>query len=518
MKFLNFRIKMIWPSDLLSSFTWCLLVLIIVLIKYYLHRKWSLLKNLNVPHIPPSIRNFGSARAVWSEKPFTFDLECKEKFGRIYGYYIMTKPRIAVHDLNILQQIFVKDFSNFTNRVEKLNPFEETMSNGLLFIEDEQWKRVRTTMTPAFSSLKLKLMKGIVERCVSNTIDVLGKKCKNENGIFNVKDVFGRLSLDVICASAFSTDVNSQDTSKKEPQISIQAKELFKAGFFNIYFLIGILFPFLETFIGKILAKKSFMVYFKQLCNRIINQRDDHQHGNNRVDLMQIMLDYKVSDTVIKKGVRKGMSEIEVIANSVTMLLAGYDTTSIAMANLIYNLAQYQDVQEKLHLEIDEVFRKKDGNLDYDSVNELNFLELCINESIRLYPPIAKTTRVAKKEINIHGLTIPAGMLMVMPIHALCHDPEYWDDPMEFKPERMKYMDGMNPMVYQPFGSGPRNCIGKRFALMEMKIAICKLLHQYKFIPTSETPKPPLRLKFDLTVHPKDKITLKAIPRQNHSM
>lgn len=504
---------MIFPTDILSTESWILLATFVLLLSYLIKRKWSVLSTWNIPHDPPSIRNFGHVKIIVSEKVFQYELDCKKKFGPIWGYYTMTSPRIVIHDPEILKIIYIKEFSKFPNRVKKLRLVHgEELANGLLFTIDDQWKRIRTTLIPTFSTAKLRQMVGLIKWCTDNTLDVFRCKIESSDGIFVARNTFGRLSMDVICAAAFSTDVNSQDETKEQPRITLNANQFFKTGFFQASFLIAAIFPFLEPLVSKHASRRSHIIYFRELCNEIMQRRREEKR--DRVDLMQLMSDAEVPESELKSGSKKGMSRLEIIGNSITMLFAGYETTSTAMSFLAYNLAQYPEIQKQLQHEIDQMFESC-SELDYENVNQLKFLDMCVNESLRLYVPIARNSRIAEEDITIKGVTIPKGCIVVIPLYALSHDPEYWDDPMEFNPERMRNMDDIDPLIYQPFGCGPRNCIGMRFAIMEIKISFCKILHSFSFETTADTPKPPLELLYDLTTRPKVNFNLKVVARSD---
>ncbi|XP_039255469.2 cytochrome P450 3A29-like [Styela clava] len=502
--------------EYLSFETWILLGSLILLARYYIQLKWSMLDSLHIPHDPPSIWNFGHLKQAVMNRISNYDSDQKEKHGPIWGYYVFFRPRIVCHDLEILQQIFIKEFSTFRNRLGGFAGLNgEEMANGLLEAADSQWKRMRKTMTPTFSTSRLRQMFNIIDWCTNNTLAVFKNTVDRKNGVFTAKDVFSRLSLDVICSSAFSTDVNSQDDSKDEPQISVNAKNLFKNSRFDPTFLISIMFPSLGSKLFKFSKRSPLFRYFNDVCKKIIQQRNAEDSLSNRIDLLQLMLNSKVPASELDKDSKKGMSEIEIIGNSIVMILAGYETTSTVMSFLAYNLAQYPKVQHKLQAEIDEMYETKDS-LDFDTVNSLQYLDMCINESIRLYTPVPRTVRKSNKDITLSGLTIPKDMLIVIPIASLCHDPEYWNEPMEFQPERMRNVNEMHPMVFQPFGSGPRNCIGMRFALMEVKVAFCKLLHEFSFKPTLDTPVPPLQIIVNAsTIRPKVNFNLQIVPRMN---
>nr|XP_039265290.1 cytochrome P450 3A5-like [Styela clava] len=509
---------MISPLDVLSFESWIFVASVIFLARYYVRRKWSKLENLQIPFDPPSLMNLGSLRKEFGEKTaFEYDNECKKKYGNIWGLYEGLHPVITVHDPDILRQIFIKDFSNFPDRDKRLTKIGgKELNNGLTVVSGKQWKRIRSTMTPTFSTSKLKNMFGIVEWCVDNAVAAFNKKVENKNGIFNPKESFSRLSLDIVCSAAFSTKVHSQDDTVEEPEISKQAKNIFSSSFFNPLILLCIVFPPFEKVLEKlnISAFGSGAVgYFKTLTDRVIGKRKENHHAESRVDLMQLMLDSEIPEDKLTENNVKGMTKTEIVGNSMLMILAGYENTGGTMSFLAYCLAQNPEIQTKVQEEIDEMFEEH-GKFDYEGLSKLKLLDMCINETLRLYIPILKNTRFAEKEITINGFTIPAGMQINIPTYQLAHDPEYWDEPYEFKPERMQDMSQIDPMVYQPFGAGPRNCIGMRFALLEIKLSLAKILQNFTIKPTENTPKPPLKLKFAFSVRPEVEFDLKVEPRR----
>lgn len=145
---------------------------------------------------------------------------------------------------------------------------------------------------------------------------------------------------------------------------------------------------------------------------------------------------------------------------------------------------------------------------------EMEYLDSVINESLRLYPIASRLERVAKASVEINGLVIPKGMVVLVPTWPMHRDPEIWPEPEKFKPERFskKNKDNIDPYIYMPFGSGPRNCIGMRFALVVMKLAVVEILQRYSFSVCKET-EIPFELDVQGLLAPKRPIQLKLVPR-----
>ena len=172
------------------------------------------------------------------------------------------------------------------------------------------------------------------------------------------------------------------------------------------------------------------------------------------------------------------------MAQGIGFFMAGFETTSNTMTTLCYNLAQNPHVQEKLVKEI-ETFDK----LDHETIHEMVYLEAVIKENLRIFPPAISLHRECKKDTIIGNILIKKGVNIKFPVWALHHSEDFYENPKNFQPERFlpESKEDIEPYAYIPFGGGPRKCLGMRFALIEMKIALAKLLQKYQLFTVPET-------------------------------
>lgn len=151
------------------------------------------------------------------------------------------------------------------------------------------------------------------------------------------------------------------------------------------------------------------------------------------------------------------------------------------MTNVLYLLAKYPSIQEKL---INEVKNLQDEDIEnWSVVNNLVFLNAVVNETLRFLPLAARIDRRCVQDVNINGIQITKGTLIIIPVYAMHHDPDHFEDAHLFKPERFLpgYTGKDNSDAFLPFGTGPRNCVGMRFALMGIKFALVRILRELKF-------------------------------------
>ena len=145
-------------------------------------------------------------------------------------------------------------------------------------------------------------------------------------------------------------------------------------------------------------------------------------------------------------------------------------------------------LQEELDLKLGDS-DQEDTVPDYEGVQNLLYLDQCINETMRLFPPGILLDRVCNEEITLHGVRFPKGMPVILPIYAIHRDPEIWVDPDEFKPERFspEAKEARHQFSYFPFGQGPRNCIGMRLGQLELKIVLASMLRHFDVVPCQKT-------------------------------
>ena len=195
----------------------------------------------------------------------------------------------------------------------------------------------------------------------------------------------------------------------------------------------------------------------------------------------------------------------------IVLVIAGYETTSTALSYITYAIASHPLEQQKLQQHIDTHFDSyiDDDMPSYDTVAQMDYLDMFIRETLRMYPILPVViNRQSTEDFDIPNIgTIPAGTRIAVDMYTLHFDPDLWGpvDPHTFYPER--FATKRHSMAWIPFGAGPRNCIGMRFALMELKLALVCLLKTYTIVSCGEaTDKSFQQLKESVVVAPKEVI------------
>ncbi|XP_005103001.1 cytochrome P450 3A24 [Aplysia californica] len=468
-----------------------LLLMLVLLLVYvsYMSRRHNTFKDMGIKAVPPT-KVFGNLGLAIKHGIFDVQTVLYNMFRdqKCYGYYDTRTPVLVVRDLDMLKDIFVKHFNSFNDR-RTLFEQEPPLDKQLLSLKGEDWKRVRNVVSPTFTSGKIKRMTPLVERNLKVLLDIV--KAKQEGGEeVELKELCSRFSMDVIASTAFGTDISSQ--TNPDDEFTKQAKAVMN-GISPLLLALIIFFPFLLKvfrWVGLKFKGQTAVEYLDRFVEKAITERKtDGQAGkfNDFVDLLLNSEAHGEGENGVTAADRASLSKAEMHGQSLVFLLAGYETTSIVMAFTLFLIANHPDCLRAAQQEVDQ---KLGGAFpDHDSIQDLTFLDMCINESMRMFPPGLFIDRVCNEDIEIQGVRIPKGMVVLAPVYAIHHDDEIYPEPDKFKPERFlpENKNLRHPFAFLPFGSGPKNCIGMRFALMEMKMLLAAILQKYTPVSCEKT-------------------------------
>ena len=352
----------------------------------------------------------------------------------------------------------------------------------------------------------------------------------------NLKDMCGKYSMDTIASCAFGVNAGSFDSNNKESRFVRDAKsvmdlDLYTGIAFGAYSIPGIrqLMELLKIPVYKPFEMKFFI---NTITQTIKSRKETKRRRNDLIDLMIDAIKDELSveaedenDDEVKKALQsnhksKKLDESKVIATAVVMLVAGYDTTAITMSTCLWYLTQYPEIQKRLQEEIDETFEGNSNvldSLDYAKIQGMEYLDQCIHETLRINPPVGANWRQCTLDYRIPGtdVVIPKGAEVHIPVRGIHLDDEVYPNPTIFDPERFskEAKNDRHPMSFLGFSQGPRNCIGLRFALLELKVGLIKILKEYEIVACADTPKEFVLDPASMTCNSEYPLWVKARPR-----
>ncbi|CAB3365185.1 Hypothetical predicted protein [Cloeon dipterum] len=480
------------------------------LVYWYLTKSFDFWQKQGVNFIKP-IPLMGSVPTMFlmrEHMALFYQRNYKKYEGEPYvGFFMGTLPSLMVFDLALIKHIMVKDFSHFTDRVFRWSEEGDPLNAlNLFMIRGQRWRELRTKLAPTFTSGKIK---GMFPLIVESTelFDEHLQTLATSGEAFESKDLLGCLFTDVIGSCIFGIKCNTI----KEPnnQFRVMGKRLLEIRPWQaVKAILVFYFNDLAQKLKLGVTDKEVTEFFKKLTKDMMDQRIEKNIV--RKDFIQLLMELKVKGNITvddgddeDRQILPELNTTESSSNNIkfddtilaaqatVFFLAGFETSSTVISFALLELAANPNVQRKAHFEIDEQLVKCNGKVTYESLKEMKYLDLILQETMRKYPPVAVHFRECTKAYTIPGTNIflKEGSIIAIPNHAMQNDPKFFPNPDRFDPERFSDDDALHKYqyIFSPFGEGPRQCIGNRFAMIQSKLALLTFLRKYKMSFTEKT-------------------------------
>ncbi|KAJ8940731.1 hypothetical protein NQ318_005482 [Aromia moschata] len=461
----------------------------------YAYLKWTqqYWKRKNIPYVEPSsifgnVQNPLSRESDFRGAVAAIYNKAKVNGWRHVGLYSLSRPVYMPVDVELVKNVMAKDFNHFVDRGLYVPTF--------FALGGKRWRNLRVKLTPTFTSGKLKSMFQTLVDCGL----VMERENVSSTHAIDIKDILGNFSTDIIGSCAFGIECNSF----KQPDSPFRAHS---KNFFSrtkIGQLKGIFaqnFPRLARSLGVKLINPEVSQFYTKVVEDTVRYRLENNY--KRKDLLQLLIDMKTEnegqdDGYVGDGNSLTMNEI--VAQCFLFFIAGFETSSSTMTFALFELANHQDLQERVREELSTILAKHNNQVTYDSLNELKYMKQVIDETLRMYPPLSFVTRTCVKDYKVpdEDVVIEKGTRVFIPVQGIHYDERYFKDPEVFDPERFNEANKKNIRQYSylPFGEGPRLCIGERFGIMQTKVGLSCILRNFKVTLNKKTQLP---LKMDPT-------------------
>ncbi|XP_011862711.1 PREDICTED: probable cytochrome P450 6a13 isoform X1 [Vollenhovia emeryi] len=469
----------------------CGIVAVILAVYYYLTKNFNFWKSRGIRG-PKPIPGFGNFKDVMlcniSMGDYLTELYNTYKDERMIGIFTRTTPVLIVKDPDLIKDILIKDFSVFSHRGLPVSTIAEPLSQHLLGLEPKRWRPLRINLSPAFAPGKIKDMFSLILACADHLVQYM-ENIASKNEPVECRELTAKYMTDVIGSCAFGIEMKA--LSSEDSEFRRMGRNEMTPTWTNILRTRARqIFPWLYDMLAYahiIPLKES-----TKFLTRIVVETMDYREKNNitRNDFIDILRE-------MKKHPEK-LGDIEVTdtllaSQAFLFFLGGYETSALTMSNAMYELALNQKIQDKLREEVDELYAKCGQGLTYNNVNKMDYLDKIFKEILRKYPPVTFLLRQAMSNYTFNGTTvsIPKGQRIWIPIYGMQRDPDIYPKPDVFDPERFneEAVQSRHPMVYEPFGDGPRNCIASRFAAYQIKLGLIKVLRNYRIETCEKTPR-----------------------------
>ena len=436
----------------------------------------------------PKTQPFIGHLAAFSRDPLGFVETCARDYGDVSLMRVLHLNGYILNDPALIEEVLVTQNRNFIkHRSVRMRPFQLLVGNGLLTSEGDFWLRQRRLAQPAFHRDRInayaEVMVAFTERMLESWRDGEGRDVHHD---------MMQLTLAIVAKTLFDSEVVD------EAERVSAALEVAMERFSSEGSLLRIIDDYLPTPGRRRLARATGEL--DRIIYRIISE---HRRAQEAGDLLSMLLAAQDDD-----GSR--MTDRQLRDEVMTLFLAGHETTALALSWTWYLLGRNPQVEAKLVAELQNELGGRAPTLA--DLPRLRYTEMVLKEVLRLYPPAWSIGREAIKDCEVGGYRVRAGTQMFMVQWTMHRNPQYFEDPEAFKPERWRddFEKRLPRFAYFPFGGGPRVCIGNAFAMMEATLILATIAQRFRCeLETGQTVTPwP-----SITLRPKEGIRVTARAR-----
>lgn len=392
-------------------------------------------------------------------------------------------PRAMAHDPVAVRRVLLDNAGNYRKDDLQLRILSPGLGAGLLTADADLWRMQRRALAPMFSPREVSGFAAPMQRVAAAGVERLLRR--RDGAVTDIGECMARITLEVLEETLFSQGLGH------EPSAFHRAVTRYIDTYGRVDPLDLIGAPDFVPRIGRWLGRDAVAFFAEAVDGIVAPRRAMIAEGREPPrDVLTLLLAARDPDTGC------ALSDASIGANIVTFITAGHETTANALTWTLYLLSQAPDWREKAEAEADLAFDSgRPAALDACPV-----LRAVLDETMRLYPPVALLSREAIADDTILGQRIPAGTIVLIAPYVLHRHRALWENPDAFDPSRFlgERRERIDRFAYIPFGAGPRVCIGMAFALQEAVIVLANLLRAFRF-----------ELVDGLAVEPRQRVTLR---------
>ncbi|XP_044266774.1 cytochrome P450 4C1-like [Tribolium madens] len=450
-------------------------VVVVLILIYFFLKPGKNTTNIEDFPEPPSVLFFGHALDV---KSTTEVLDVTSNYVKNYGKIVKLRLGPFFKALLVTDYKLVEFFLSSNSILTKSLNYgfaRSWLGSGLILANGMHWKQHRKILTPAFHFEILKKYVDIFESVGKVLIEKL--ETLNEKESVDLDFLVPLCTLDVICETAMGTQINAQKGENLEYVHSVKEMcRIIVARFLSPFKI----FKWTYWMTNDFYVERKIVNILHAFTSKVIERRKMERNVGGNSKKMSFL------DLLLKFSESEKLSDRDICEEVDTFMFAGHDTTAASVCFALYLLANNPKVQEKVFSEQKDLFGdEKNPLVTYQELQNMKYLEYVIKETLRLYPSVPVIGRYLKEDTKFGNRVISAKTNVAIFIYGIHRNPEYFPDPEKFNPERFENMNNFPPYAYIPFSAGPRNCIGQKFAMLEMKSLISKVIRHFELKPAN---------------------------------
>uniref|UniRef100_A0A8C2LUV7 Uncharacterized protein n=1 Tax=Cricetulus griseus TaxID=10029 RepID=A0A8C2LUV7_CRIGR len=452
-----------------------LLLLLYKAVQYYLHRQW-LLKCLQEFPSTPSHWLFGNhlkdqdlqQTLLWVEK---FPSACSRWF---WG----NKAHAVIYDPDYMKVILGR---SDPKPVHSYSFFAPWIGYGLLILEGKKWSQHRKMLTPAFHYDSLKPYVGIMVDSVHVMLDKWEQFIVHDCPL-EIYQHISLMTLEIImkCAFSYQGSVQLDENVRSYSEAVQELTERIYSRMRNAFHQSNIIYNLSSN--GRSFYRACQVAH--EYTDRMISMRKAQLQNEEELENVQKkrLLDFLDILLFAQTEDGKSLSDEDLRAEVDTFMFEGHDTTASGISWILYALATNPEHQQRCREEVQNVLG--DGtSVTWNHLSQMPYTTMCIKEALRLYPPVPAIGRELSTPVTFpDGRSLPKGFLITLSLYGLHHNPRVWPNPEVFDPSRFAPDAARHKYAFLPFSGGRRNCIGKQFAMSELKVAVALTLLRFELL------------------------------------
>ncbi|XP_012525678.1 cytochrome P450 6k1 [Monomorium pharaonis] len=440
----------------------------------YARFKLSYWKRRGVEFLTPNLFFGNLKNAVFFRSPPSWHIGDLHKMAPpdapFVGFYIFHKPCLLLRDLDIIKQIMIKDFDNFTDRYFAGSHQRDSMGMKNLFgIKNPAWKYVRSKIRPTLTRSKLKNMLPLMMEITEPMMKYINDQLTNQETVkvLDAQDIYYKYTTDLIASIALGTKIDSFYHPNEFTNAVYRS-------FHGLKRMITLVIVFFIPELLRVLGTRMFFNsydYVKKIFWTAMENRE--KTGRKRGDFIDSLIQ-------IKNGEQNPVYKFEGdnLVYQAATFFSGLESSSTCAAFTLMELAKHPEYQQLAREDINRAIEKHGWT--FEAFQNMKYLEQTMLETLRLHPPVGTIDRCTLQDYKIPNsdVIIEKGTPIYISLFGFGVDPRFWDEPEVFNPDR--FAEGNIPEAYMTFGTGHRMCIGMKLGQLHAKIILASLLRNYK--------------------------------------
>lgn len=465
------------------SLSWITMtVLIMIIIVLYLWQK-HLQTDLKIPgpKIIPLVGNiFDVIRISHSLKIFEIFSKLNKlhtEHGNIFRLWIFNDPIVFLNDPRAVEEVLGSSIN-----IEKDDNFRTVFKSwlgdeGLLISSSKKWKILHKIIAPSFH---LKVLKSFIPKLNENSRLLIEKLETQVNVEFDISDVIAETIVDNLLETIMGLDRKSENGEALKYSNAVERMCKMNS---NIFDIISRYFKPFFKFLGIQSEQSRVLKIIHQFTEKVLKEKLESKKIGERKNLpfLDHLIEslYLYPNEITLKDLKEQVD---------TFMFAGLDATSITASFVLCLIGIHPEIQQKVISELNSIFGDSDRDCTFSDLNQMEYLECIIFETLRLYPPVPMISRKLTETLHMKSsnIVIPVKSIVIIETFSIHRDSENFNNPENFDPDNFlpERKASRHHCCFIPFGGGQRSCLGRKYVIFMLKTLLSRILRSYKIIGT----------------------------------